>query len=87
MYTLVFIQAKWTIRLTTKHRGEGVFNSEKGCFGRNTKFFWKSADFARIRETKSNKFEILGILRYFGYLSQKFWTILKILHMVLLKQH
>ena len=69
----------------------GAVNFKKGCFGRNTKFFWESEDFASNQETreifwetKRNKVKISGILRYFVYLSQKFWTIF---HIVLLKQH
>ena len=74
---------------SVNHRGGGMgafgVNSKKGCFGRNTKFFRESKDFAGNRETSeifwetwSNKVKISGILRYFGILSQIFGTILQI---------
>ena len=47
-------------------------NSKKGCFGRNTKFFRESEDFVEnretweiFRETRSNRVEFSGGLRFF----------------------
>ena len=70
----------------------GGVNSKKGCFGRNTKFFRESEDFAgnretceNLRETQSNKVEFLGrcpkILGPYSDLREDFY-----LHMALVKR-
>ena len=57
----------------------GCVNSKNGCFGKNTKFFQESEDFAGNRENweifleaRSHRVKFLGSLRFFGNVSQKF---------------
>ena len=78
----------------------GGVNSKKGCFGRKTKFFPESQNFARnqetweiFRETRSKEVKISENFGFFGNVSQNIWDNIPdfwedfYLHMVLLKQH
>ena len=49
-------------------------NSKKGCFGRKTKFFWESEDFAGkfSGRNKVIKFNFRDVLDFFGECRPKF---------------